>query len=110
MQAIRPFVDPWGWLQTLLIPWLVATAPIAGYSLRATVSLLVEELSALWWRGPGSAATVSQTVTSYLFTVVPPPICAEVGLAPIETTAVQIWESCTREGHAGRSRSGRNRR
>ena len=27
-----PWVDPWGWLQTLLIPWLVAAAPIAGYT------------------------------------------------------------------------------
>jgi len=39
-----PWVDPWGWLQTLLIPWLVAAAPIAGYTLRGTVSLLMEEL------------------------------------------------------------------
>src|SRR4051794_10450201 len=39
-----PWVDPWGWLQTLLIPWLVAAAPIAGYCLRATGSLVLEEL------------------------------------------------------------------
>jgi peptide/nickel transport system permease protein len=39
-----PWADPWGWLQTLLIPWLVAAAPIAGYTLRATVSMLMEEL------------------------------------------------------------------
>jgi hypothetical protein len=39
-----------------------------------------------------------------------PPICADVGLAPIKTKAVQIWESCAHEVHAGRSRSGRNRR
>jgi peptide/nickel transport system permease protein len=39
-----PWVHPWGWLQTLLIPWLVAAAPIAGYCLRATVSLVLEEL------------------------------------------------------------------
>ena len=39
-----PWVDPWGWLQTLLIPWLVAAAPIAGYCLRTTVSLVLEEL------------------------------------------------------------------
>jgi hypothetical protein len=43
---------------------------------------------------PGFCRDGSQTVTSYLFTVVPPPICADVGLAPIETKAVQIWESC----------------
>jgi peptide/nickel transport system permease protein len=39
-----PWADPWGWAQTLLIPWLVAAAPIAGYTLRGTLSMLVEEL------------------------------------------------------------------
>jgi ABC-type dipeptide/oligopeptide/nickel transport system permease component len=39
-----PWIDPWGWLQTLLIPWLVAAAPVAGYCLRATVALVLEEL------------------------------------------------------------------
>jgi peptide/nickel transport system permease protein len=39
-----PWVNPWGWLQTLLIPWLVAAAPIAGYTLRGTLSMLMEEL------------------------------------------------------------------
>jgi hypothetical protein len=39
-----------------------------------------------------------------------PPIGTDVGLAPIKTKAVQIWESCAHEVHAGRSRSGRNRR
>jgi peptide/nickel transport system permease protein len=39
-----PWADPWGWLQTLLIPWLVAAAPIAGYVMRGTVSMLMEEL------------------------------------------------------------------
>jgi peptide/nickel transport system permease protein len=41
-----PFTHPWGWLRTLLIPWLVAAAPIAGYLLRATVALVREELGA----------------------------------------------------------------
>jgi peptide/nickel transport system permease protein len=41
-----PWVNPWGWLQTLLIPWLVAAAPIAGYCLRATVALVLDELGA----------------------------------------------------------------
>jgi hypothetical protein len=30
-----------------------------------------------------------------------PPFCADVGLAPIKTKAVQIWESCAHEVHAG---------
>ncbi len=42
---------------------------------------------------PGFCRDGSQTVTSHLTTVVPP-ICADVGLAPIKTKAVQIWESC----------------
>jgi peptide/nickel transport system permease protein len=39
-----PFTHPWGWLRTLLVPWFVAAAPIAGYILRATVALVREEL------------------------------------------------------------------
>ena len=34
---------------------------------------------------------------------------ADVGLGPIKTKAVQIWESCAHEAHAGPGRSGRNR-
>jgi peptide/nickel transport system permease protein len=41
-----PLSHPWGWLSTLLVPWLVAAAPIAGYCLRATVALMREELQA----------------------------------------------------------------
>ena len=35
-----------------------------------------------------------------------PPICADVGLALITTKAVQIWESCAHEAHAGRAAVG----
>jgi len=39
-----------------------------------------------------------------------PPFCADAGLAPIKTRAVQIWESCAHEVRARRSRRGRHRR
>jgi peptide/nickel transport system permease protein len=34
-----PFTDPWTWLRTLLIPWLVLGAPLAGMCLRLTEGL-----------------------------------------------------------------------
>jgi peptide/nickel transport system permease protein len=33
-----PFTDPWAWLQTLLVPWLVLAAPLAGMCLRLTLA------------------------------------------------------------------------
>jgi hypothetical protein len=35
-----------------------------------------------------------------------PPFCADVGLAPIKTKVVQIWESCAHEVYAGRAAVG----
>jgi peptide/nickel transport system permease protein len=32
-----PFKDPWTWLRTLLVPWLVLAAPLAGMCLRLTL-------------------------------------------------------------------------
>jgi peptide/nickel transport system permease protein len=32
-----PFTDPWMWLRTLLVPWLVLAAPLAGMCLRLTL-------------------------------------------------------------------------
>jgi peptide/nickel transport system permease protein len=34
-----PFTDPWTWLRSLLIPWLVLAAPLAGMCLRLTHAL-----------------------------------------------------------------------
>jgi peptide/nickel transport system permease protein len=34
-----PFTDPWTWLRTLLVPWLVLAAPLAGMCLRLTEGL-----------------------------------------------------------------------
>ena len=33
-----PFTDPWSWLRTLLVPWLVLAAPLAGMCLRMTLA------------------------------------------------------------------------
>ncbi len=33
-----PFTDPWTWFHTLLVPWLVLAAPLAGMCLRMTLS------------------------------------------------------------------------
>jgi peptide/nickel transport system permease protein len=37
-----PFTDPWTWLRTLLVPWIVLAAPLAGMCLRLTESLARE--------------------------------------------------------------------
>jgi peptide/nickel transport system permease protein len=39
-----PFGDPWAWLRTLLVPWLVLAAPLAAMCLRLTLALTVEAL------------------------------------------------------------------
>jgi peptide/nickel transport system permease protein len=33
-----PFTDPWSWLRTMLVPWLVLAAPLAGMCLRLTLA------------------------------------------------------------------------
>jgi peptide/nickel transport system permease protein len=37
-----PLSDPWTWLRTLLVPWLVLAAPLAGMCLRLTLGLARE--------------------------------------------------------------------
>ena len=37
-----PFTDPWTWLRSLLVPWLVLAAPLAGMCLRLTYALARE--------------------------------------------------------------------
>jgi peptide/nickel transport system permease protein len=39
-----PFQEPWDWFRTMLIPWLVAAAPLAAMCLRLTVVLVREQL------------------------------------------------------------------
>jgi peptide/nickel transport system permease protein len=37
-----PLTDPWTWLRTLLVPWLVLAAPLAGMCLRLTLAMARE--------------------------------------------------------------------
>jgi peptide/nickel transport system permease protein len=39
-----PLSDPWGWLRTLLVPWLVLAAPLAAIFLRLTLATTREAL------------------------------------------------------------------
>jgi len=43
---LSPFSAPWEWLRTLLVPWLVAAAPLAAMCLRLVLGLVREELEA----------------------------------------------------------------
>jgi peptide/nickel transport system permease protein len=36
-QWASPFTDPWTWLRSMLVPWLVLAAPLAGMCLRMTL-------------------------------------------------------------------------
>jgi peptide/nickel transport system permease protein len=37
-----PFTDPWTWLRTLLVPWVVLAAPVGGMCLRLTEAMARE--------------------------------------------------------------------
>jgi peptide/nickel transport system permease protein len=39
-----PWSDPWGWLRTLLVPWIVLAAPLAAMFLRLTLAMTREAL------------------------------------------------------------------
>jgi peptide/nickel transport system permease protein len=39
-----PFESPWDWFRTMLVPWLVAAAPLAAMCLRLVVALMREQL------------------------------------------------------------------
>jgi peptide/nickel transport system permease protein len=40
---VSPLSSPWDWFRTLLVPWLVAAAPLAGMCLRMVVAQLREQ-------------------------------------------------------------------
>jgi peptide/nickel transport system permease protein len=42
----EPWVNPWDWLQTLAVPWLVLAAPLAAMVLRLALAVLREEVDA----------------------------------------------------------------
>jgi peptide/nickel transport system permease protein len=39
-----PFSSPWDWFRTMLVPWLLAAAPLAAMCLRLVVALVREQL------------------------------------------------------------------
>ena len=39
-----PFEAPWDWFRTMLVPWLVAAAPLAAMCLRLVIALVREQL------------------------------------------------------------------
>jgi peptide/nickel transport system permease protein len=39
-----PFASPWDWFRTMLVPWLVAAAPLAAMCLRLVVVMMREQL------------------------------------------------------------------
>ena len=46
----QPWVDPWAWFATLMVPWLVLAAPLAAMCLRLTLTLLRQEAGAPYVR------------------------------------------------------------
>lgn len=42
----QPWSDPWTWLRTLLVPWLVLAAPVAAMCLRLALGVLRDEAGA----------------------------------------------------------------
>ena len=67
-----PFSHPWGWLRTLLVPWVVAAAPIAGFMLRATIAMVREEFDGdhvrtAWAKGLGPKTVLRRHVAPPTF-------------------------------------------
>ncbi len=89
-----PWVDPWGWMKTLLIPWLVAAAPIAGYTLRATRSMLMEELGTDHVRTARAKGVPAPAVVRYHAAPLTYPSTASLvwGLAPFIITNLVLVE------------------
>jgi len=90
-----PFTHPWGWLRTLLVPWLVAAAPIAGYMLRATIAMVREELDADHVRTARAKGLAARTVLRRH--IAPPTFASNAslvwGLAPTLITNLVLIES-----------------
>jgi peptide/nickel transport system permease protein len=79
-----PFDDPWAWFRTLLIPWVLIAAPLAGACLRLTAGLTIEELEsdhvrAAWAKGlrrrrivhRHAARATYPSVSSAVWTLIP---------------------------------------
>ena len=76
-----PFTDPWAWLRTLLVPWLVLAAPLAGMCLRLTLAMAREITQEDYVR---TAMAKGLTTNSVMRRHVgPPTFGATVSFAPV---------------------------
>ncbi len=76
-----PFTDPWTWLQTLLVPWLVLAAPLAGMCLRLTLAMAREVTQEDYVRtAMAKGLTTNQVMRRH---VGPPTFGATVAFAPV---------------------------
>jgi peptide/nickel transport system permease protein len=76
-----PFTDPWTWLRTLLVPWLVLAAPLAGMCLRLTLAMAREITEEDYVRTAlAKGVTTNRVMRRH---VGPPTFGATVSFAPV---------------------------
>jgi peptide/nickel transport system permease protein len=76
-----PFTDPWTWLRTLLVPWLVLAAPLAGMCLRLTLAMAREITQEDYVRtAKAKGLTTNRVLRRH---VGPPTFGATVSFAPV---------------------------
>ena len=76
-----PFTDPWTWLRTLLVPWLVLAAPLAGMCLRMTLAMAREVSQEDYVRtARAKGLTTNRVLRRH---VGPPTFGATVSFAPV---------------------------
>ena len=76
-----PFTDPWTWLRTLLVPWLVLAAPLAGMCLRLTLAMAREITEEDYVRtAVAKGVTTNRVMRRH---VGPPTFGATVSFAPV---------------------------
>jgi peptide/nickel transport system permease protein len=76
-----PFTDPWTWLRTLLVPWLVLAAPLAGMCLRLTLAIAREIIQEDYVRtAMAKGLTTNRVLRRH---VGPPTFGATVSFAPV---------------------------
>jgi peptide/nickel transport system permease protein len=80
-QWASPFTDPWMWLRTLLVPWLVLGAPLAGMCLRLTLALGREIIQEDYVRtAAAKGITAGRVLRRH---VGPPTFGATISFAPV---------------------------
>jgi peptide/nickel transport system permease protein len=76
-----PFTDPWTWLRTLLVPWLVLAAPLAGMCLRLTLAMAREITEEDYVRtAVAKGVTTNRVMRRHIG---PPTFGATVSFAPV---------------------------